>query len=181
MNFKHKNKGWIKIYKYSEGDYILCMTSHYLYRSFTNVTLLCFDSHSNDMTSWQSSSAGNVSCNVMLFFYHHSVVIQRLVSDTLYQIGDFLKFQRKTYIMLDKWFYLYILGTICCPVDCGTACKLPVKPPGSGKFIYISWVLSVVLLIVVQPVNCQLSLQVQVSLFIYLGYHLLSCWLWYSL
>jgi hypothetical protein len=49
--------------------------------------------------------------------------------------------------MLDKWFYLYILGTICCPVDCGTACKLPVKPPGSGKFIYICWVPSVVLLI----------------------------------
>ena len=22
-------------------------------------------------------------------------------------------------------------GTICCPVDCGTACKLSVKPPGS--------------------------------------------------
>jgi hypothetical protein len=27
------------------------------------------------------------------------------------------------------------LDTICCPVDCGTACKLPVKPPGSGKLI----------------------------------------------
>jgi hypothetical protein len=50
--------------------------------------------------------------------------------------------------------------TICSPVDCGTACKLPLKPPGSGKFIYISWVPSVVLLIVVQPVNCQLSLPV---------------------
>jgi hypothetical protein len=34
--------------------------------------------------------------------------------------------------------FVYILGTICCPVDCGTACKLPVKPPGSSKFIFIS-------------------------------------------
>jgi hypothetical protein len=37
----------------------------------------------------QSSSAENISCNVAPFFYHHSVVIQYLVSDTLYQIGDF--------------------------------------------------------------------------------------------
>jgi hypothetical protein len=136
-----------------------------------------------------------VLTRIPLIWRHDNVVRQRTSHATsrysfittvwwynvLYQIGDFLKFQRKTYIMLDKWFYLYILGTICCPVDCGTACKLPVKPPGSGKFIYISWVPSVVLLIVVQPVNCQLSLLVQVSLFIYLGYRLLSCWLWYSL
>ena len=27
------------------------------------------------------------------------------------------------------------MDTICCPVDCGTACKLPEKPPGSGKLI----------------------------------------------
>jgi hypothetical protein len=79
----------------------------------------------------------------------------------------------------NRWYPRYInkltLGTICCPVDCGTACKLPVKPPGSGKFIYISWVPSVILLIVVQPVNCQLRFPVQISLFRYLGYHLLSC------
>jgi hypothetical protein len=37
------------------------------------------------MTSCQSSSAENVSCNVAPFFYHHTVVIQHLVSDTLYQ------------------------------------------------------------------------------------------------
>jgi hypothetical protein len=36
----------------------------------------------NDM-SCQSSLAENVSCNVAPFFYHHSVVIQHLVSDKL--------------------------------------------------------------------------------------------------
>jgi hypothetical protein len=77
------------------------------FRSFANVTLQCFVSHSNDMISWQSSSAENVSCNVTPFFYHHSVVIQHFVSDTvsLYQTGDFRKFQRKTYLMLDKSLY----------------------------------------------------------------------------
>jgi hypothetical protein len=52
-------------------------------------------------------------------------------------------------------------------------CQLSL--PVQVSFFYISWVPSVVLLIVVQPVSCQLSLSVQVSLFIYLGYHLLSC------
>ena len=67
--------------QYSQGDYILCMTSHYFFRSFVNVGLVFFVSHSNDMTSCQSSSAENVSCNVAPFYYHHSVVIQHLVSD----------------------------------------------------------------------------------------------------
>jgi hypothetical protein len=54
------------------------------------------------MSSYQSSSAENVSCNVAPFFYHHSVVIQHLVSDTLYHTCYFRSIQRKTYIMLDK-------------------------------------------------------------------------------
>ena len=81
------------------------MTSRYLFFSFTNVRLLCFVSHSNDMTLCQSSSVENVSCKVASLFYHHTVVIQHLVSDTLYQLGDFRLFQRKTYIMLDKCYY----------------------------------------------------------------------------
>jgi hypothetical protein len=68
---------------------ILCMTSSYFFRSFTNVCLLCFVSHSNGMTSCQSSSTENVSCNVTPFFYHHTSVVIHLVSDTLYQTGDF--------------------------------------------------------------------------------------------
>ena len=89
MNFKQITRVELKFVQYLEGDCILCITSRYFCRSFTNVTLLCFVSHSNDMTSWQSSTAENISWNVVPFFYHHSVVIQHLVSDTLYQTGDF--------------------------------------------------------------------------------------------
>jgi hypothetical protein len=89
-NFKQIARVELKCVQYSEGDYILCITSRYFFRSFTNVRLLCFVSHSNGMTSCQSSSAEYVSCNVAPFFYHHSVVIQHLVSDTLYQTGYFL-------------------------------------------------------------------------------------------
>ena len=69
-NFKHIARVELKCVQYSEGDYILCMTSHYFFRSLTNVRLLCFVSHSNGMTSCQSSSTENVSCNVAPFFYH---------------------------------------------------------------------------------------------------------------
>jgi hypothetical protein len=74
-NFKQIARAELKCVHYSEGDYILCMTARYFFRSFTNVRLLCFVSHSNGMTSCQSSSTENVSCNVAPFFYHHSVVI----------------------------------------------------------------------------------------------------------
>jgi hypothetical protein len=63
-NFKQIARVELKCVQYSEGDYILCMTSRYFFRSFTNVRLLCFVSHSNGMTSCQSSSTENVSCNV---------------------------------------------------------------------------------------------------------------------
>jgi hypothetical protein len=70
-NFKQIARVELKCVQYSEGDYILCMTSRYFFRSFTNARLLCFVSHSNGMTSCQSSSTDNVSCNVAIFFYHH--------------------------------------------------------------------------------------------------------------
>jgi hypothetical protein len=104
-NFKQIARVELKCVQYSEGDYILCMTSRYFFRSFINIRLLCFVSHSNVMTSCQRSSAENVSCNVVPFFYHHSVVIQHLVSDTLYQTGCFLQFQWKTYLMFDNNWY----------------------------------------------------------------------------
>ena len=90
MNFKQTTSVELKFAEYSQGDYILYMTSRYFFLSFTNDRLLCFVSHSNDMTSYQSSSAENVSCNVAPFFYHHSMVIQNIVSDILYQTGYFL-------------------------------------------------------------------------------------------
>ena len=80
-NFKQIARVELKCVQYSEGHYILCMTSRYFFHSFTNVRLQCFVSHSNGMTSCQSSSTENVSCNVAPLFYHHSVVIQHIVSD----------------------------------------------------------------------------------------------------
>jgi len=76
--------------QYSEGDYILCMTfvAVHSIALLTLLTLTCFTPHSNDMTSCQSSSAENVSCNVVLFFYHHSVVIQHLVLDRLLSLNS---------------------------------------------------------------------------------------------
>jgi hypothetical protein len=78
----------------------------YWYYVFTLHTLMFFSPDSNDMTSWQRSSAENVSCNVSPFIYHHNVVIQHLVSDTMYHTGSFCLFQRKTYIILDKRYHL---------------------------------------------------------------------------
>ena len=67
-NFNQMTRVELKFVQYSEEDYILCMTSLF-FRSFTNVGLLYFVSHSNGMTSCQISSAENVSCNVAPFFY----------------------------------------------------------------------------------------------------------------
>ena len=72
-NFKQITRVELKCVQYSQGDYVLCMMSRYFFRSFTKVKLVCFVSHSNDMMSYQSSSAENVSCNIAPFFYHHSV------------------------------------------------------------------------------------------------------------
>jgi hypothetical protein len=38
-NFKQIARVELKCVHYSEGDYILCMTSRYFFRSFTNVSL----------------------------------------------------------------------------------------------------------------------------------------------
>jgi hypothetical protein len=81
-SFKQIARIELKCAQYSEGDYILCITSRYFFRSFINVRLLCFVSHSNDMMSCQSSSAEYVSCNVAPFFYLWWCNI-------LYQTGDF--------------------------------------------------------------------------------------------
>jgi hypothetical protein len=86
-NFKQITRVKVKCIQYSEGDYILCMTSRYICCSCNDATLLCFLSHSNDMTSWLSSSTTeNVLCNVAPFFYHHSVVIQHLLSDRRFSL-----------------------------------------------------------------------------------------------
>ena len=98
ISIKTNNKGRNNIKKFvqhSEGDYILYMTSRLFvtFRSIalsTLLTLTCLTPHSNDMTSLQNSSAENITYYVAPFFYHHSVVILHLVSDTLYQTCYFL-------------------------------------------------------------------------------------------
>ena len=80
-----------KFWNYDLGNENMTVNSRYITwmnnikKSLCNtlLALMCFLPHSNDMTSWQSSSAEKVSCNVAPFFYHHSVVIQHLVSDRL--------------------------------------------------------------------------------------------------
>jgi hypothetical protein len=65
----------------------LVFAVHYL-ALLTLFTFTCFTPHSNDVTSWQNSSAEKISCNVMPFFYHHSVVIQHIVSDRLLSLNS---------------------------------------------------------------------------------------------
>jgi len=94
----------------------LCITSRlfvavHSIALLTFLTLTCITPHSNDMTSWQNSSAAKSSCNVAPFFYHHSVVIDSLVSDILYQTpcirqGTFFKFKGKRTKCLDKINYV---------------------------------------------------------------------------
>ena len=90
-NFKQIPRVELKFVQYSQGDYILCMTSRYFFRSFTNARLLCFVSHSNDMASCQSSSQRTSRVTS-----RHSFITTvswyniYLVSDTLYQTGYFL-------------------------------------------------------------------------------------------
>ena len=76
---------------------------------FVNIAYIyVFPPHSTDMTSWQSSSAEKILCNVMPFFYHCAVWWYII----LYQTGYFLQFQRKMHIMLDKYQYLNQVFTI---------------------------------------------------------------------
>jgi hypothetical protein len=90
-NFKQIPRVELKFVQFSQGDYILCMTSRYFFRSFTNARLLCFVSHSNDMASCQSSSQRTSRVTS-----RHSFITTvswyniYLVSDTLYQTGYFL-------------------------------------------------------------------------------------------
>ena len=88
MNFKQITRVKVKFIQYSDIYiyFVQDVTLLSFCRSFNDATLLCFLSHSNDMTSWLNSSAENVSCNIAAFLYNHSVVIttsciRHLVSD----------------------------------------------------------------------------------------------------
>jgi hypothetical protein len=68
---------------------------HVICRSFTNVRLVCFVSHSNDMTSWLSNLAENVSCNVvtscLLWRHRWMRFYTKLINRTLALQGWFEK------------------------------------------------------------------------------------------
>jgi hypothetical protein len=79
INQKVALRANFKMYSPSEYCTHFNVWRHVIF-SVHSPTSLGFVSHSNGMTSCQNSSAENVSCNVAPFFYHHSVVIQHLVS-----------------------------------------------------------------------------------------------------
>ena len=81
-NFKQITRVELKFVQYPQGDYIVCLTSRHFFRYFTNVTV-CFVSHSNDMTSCQSSSTENVSFNVAPQCGNTTSCIRHLVSDRI--------------------------------------------------------------------------------------------------
>jgi hypothetical protein len=68
------------------------------------ITLRRLYSESNNNVM-KRSPVQDISWDIVPFFYHHNVVIQHIVADILYQTGSF---QRKTYIMLDK--YMHCVG-----------------------------------------------------------------------
>jgi hypothetical protein len=65
--------------------HIICCSSFFCFAYVAYIDV--FSPHSNDMTSWQNSSAEKISCIVAPFFYHHSVVIH-LVSDRLLSLNS---------------------------------------------------------------------------------------------
>jgi hypothetical protein len=64
-------------------------------RSFTNVRLVCFVSYSNDMTSWLSNLAENVSCNIvtscLLWRHRWMRFYTKFINNTLALEGGGLK------------------------------------------------------------------------------------------
>jgi hypothetical protein len=54
--------------------HVICYNSFFCFASVAYIDV--FSSHSNDMTSWQNSSAEKIASMVTLFFYYHSVVIE---------------------------------------------------------------------------------------------------------
>ena len=84
------------------------------YRSFNVATLLYFLSHSNDMTSWLSSLAENVSCNVAPFFYHHS---GDTTSCICYQTGNFtVWWYNILYLLSDRQLSLISKENVLCHI-----------------------------------------------------------------
>jgi hypothetical protein len=75
----------------SPSEYWINFTLSFVICSkFIFIGILCLSWWNQHMTPWLNNSAEIVSCNIAAIFYYHTVVIQHLVLDTLYQTGDFL-------------------------------------------------------------------------------------------
>jgi hypothetical protein len=70
-NFKQITRIELKFVQYSQGDYILCMTSHYFFCSFTNVRLLC--------STWYK------------VLYHHTMYVMGIYMNKFLILKDKLK------------------------------------------------------------------------------------------
>jgi hypothetical protein len=67
-NFKQITRFKLKCVQYSEGDYISCMTSCYICRSFNDATLLCL----SRLVVIQVRTTGSTWCKVL---YHHTMYV----------------------------------------------------------------------------------------------------------
>jgi hypothetical protein len=77
-------------------------------RSFTNVKLVCFVSHSNDMTSWLSNLAENVSWNVVMS------VMMSLLSDVWFVLTSVCLYEDSCLIyVICVWFCIVVSNTYC--------------------------------------------------------------------
>jgi hypothetical protein len=83
-NFKQITKFELRFVHYSEEDYIMCMTSRNFFRSFTNVGLLYFVSHSN---VWRHVKV--VRQRTSRATSRHSFITTVWWYNILYQTGDF--------------------------------------------------------------------------------------------
>ena len=99
-NFKQIARVELKCVHYSV-ETTFCVWRHVIF-PFIHQRLLCFVSHSNGMTSCQSSSTENVSCNVAQFFITTVSVIDH------FHISDF-----DSKIILFTWVFplYYILSS----------------------------------------------------------------------
>jgi hypothetical protein len=93
------------------------MTSRYFVVHST-MPRYCFLSDSNDMTSWLSSSAENVSCHVAPFFYH---TVWPRVRACATEVGDFSllesfprTFKKKIVLFFFIFVFLFLFFSLIC-------------------------------------------------------------------
>ena len=86
-DFKQITRVELKFVQYFQGDYILCMTSRYFFRYFTNARLLCFFSLMRQHSSYFSPCEISLSqpvgeIRISLYFSRKNVTFRKM---SLYQ------------------------------------------------------------------------------------------------